>query len=67
MIQSPAGILLPSVNLAPYLKKKIMSETPKYGLYLRLDYRPLEALLVYQHGRFGGVLLKIYYRFQKQP
>ena len=34
-----------------------MSEPPKYGLYLLLNYRPFKPLLNYQHGRFPEFLL----------
>ena len=33
------------------LLEKVMSETPKYGLYLFLNYRPFKPLLNYQHCR----------------
>ena len=49
---------MPLLLVASYLFKsghlfrKVMPETPKYGLFLFINYRPLKLLINYQHGRF---------------
>ena len=53
ILSSPSNLENPNTHgPGPKPIPSVMSETPKYGLYPFLNYRPFKPLLNYQHCRF---------------